>query len=56
MTLAEKAQMLEHLKREISQHKSRLMDIERKVREIAPMKADQLGRVIGKLEHWQNTK
>lgn len=56
MTASKKAERLEHLKNEINQHKSRLMDIERQVRELSVKKADQLVRVICKLEHWQNSK
>jgi len=56
MIAKEKAERLEHLKSEVNQHKSRLIDIERKVRELSAKKAESLGRIIGKLENWQNTK
>lgn len=47
---------IEHLKREVSQHKHMLMDIERKMRELSQKKASSLGSIIGRLEQWQITK
>lgn len=50
----QKADKIQFLKRECSQQKSRLMDIERKLRELDLKEADKLGRIIGRLEDWQN--
>ncbi len=55
-TTTEAAAQIEHLKREASQHKHMLMDIERKMRELSPKKASSLGSIIGRLEQWQITK
>lgn len=50
----QQADELKHLKNEINQHKSRLMEIERKVSSISPKQGSQLGSIIGRLEAWQN--
>lgn len=51
---ATKAAALLHLKKECSQPKTRLLDILRMLRSIDPAQADKLGRIIGRLEDWQN--
>lgn len=44
-----------HLKREASSAKTRLFDIEKRLRSIgANREAESLSRVIGRLEGWQN--
>ena len=50
----QQAEELKALKKEISQHKSRLLEIARKVSSISPRQGDQLGSIIGRLESWQN--
>lgn len=45
---------LKRLKSEISQPKSRLLDLLRRVEQISPSQGDQLARIIGRLEDWQN--
>jgi hypothetical protein len=45
---------LKSLKSEINQQKSRLLEIARKVSSISPRQGDQLGVIIGSLEHWQH--
>jgi tetrahydromethanopterin S-methyltransferase subunit G len=49
------ASELQHLKHEINQAKSRLIDIVRKMESIKPSEAAKLGKIIGRLEHFQNT-
>lgn len=48
------AEELKRLKGEINQHKSRLLEIARKVSAISPRQGEQLGSILGRLEDWQN--
>jgi hypothetical protein len=45
---------LKHLKSEVSQAKHRLLEILRRVESISPAQGNQLSRIIGRLEDWQN--
>jgi hypothetical protein len=45
---------LAHLKREISQPKHQILDILRRVESISPSQGEQLGRILARLEDWQN--
>lgn len=55
MTRTEKATKVEGLKREANTPKSDLMRLEQLLLNIGATKeAEQLGRIIGRLEDWQN--
>ena len=45
---------IRELKKEASSIKSRLIDLQRKLEEESAREAESLGRVIGRLEAWQN--
>lgn len=45
---------LAYLKREISNAKSELIRIERRIAQISPRQAEKLGSIIGRLEDFQN--
>ena len=50
-----KTETTRRLKSEVSQHKSRLLDILRRMeRDGLRRDADQLSSIIGRLEDWQN--
>lgn len=50
----QQAEELKHLKREISQPKTRLIAIQRRIEELSPRQGAQLGTIVGRLEYWQN--
>jgi len=45
---------LKHLKSEINQQKSHLLQIASRISDISPKQGDQLYNIIAKLESWQN--
>lgn len=49
-------QQIWNLKREVNSPKSRLIDIMRDLRELAPRKARSLENIIARLEEWQNSR
>lgn len=50
----QQAEALKHLKNEINSPKHKLIDYMRQIEEISPSQAAALGKIIGKLETWQN--
>jgi hypothetical protein len=44
---------LQHLKREANSPKSDLIDLIRKIEEISPKEAENLTKIVAKLESWQ---
>lgn len=44
---------LRHLISEVNDPKSRIMELMDRIEAISPARARKLGRIIGKLEHWQ---
>ena len=50
----EQREELKHLKSEVSSPKHKLIDILSSVESISPKQADQLARIIARLEDWQN--
>ncbi|MES2688080.1 MAG: hypothetical protein V4706_14755 [Pseudomonadota bacterium] len=55
MTAADRKKLAD-LKREINQHKSRLLDIARRVEGVSPRQGEQLLRILARLEDWQNRR
>ena len=55
MKRTEKAAEILRLKKECNSAKDALIYIERRIRELSNSEADKLGKIIGRLEHWQNT-
>jgi hypothetical protein len=47
-------EMIKQLKAEINSPKHRLLEILRRIEEISPSESDKMGRIIWKLEVWQN--
>jgi hypothetical protein len=47
-------EMIKQLKAEINSPKHRLLEIMRRIEEINPSESDKMGRIIWKLEVWQN--
>lgn len=45
---------LKHLKSELSQPKSRLIDIARHIEQISPRQGEMIGKIIARLEDFQN--
>ena len=50
----QQSEELKHLKTEINTHKSRLLEIARRVSSVNAKQGDQLFGIIGRLEGWQN--
>lgn len=50
----QQAEELKHLKHELSQPKSRLIDIARRIEAISPRQGEMLGKIIARLEDFQN--
>ena len=47
---------LKHLKSEVNSPKHDLMRIMRRIDEISPRQGDEMGKIIGRLEWWQNKR
>jgi hypothetical protein len=46
---------LRHLINEVNSPKSRIMELMDRIEAISPSRARELGRIIGRLEHWQRS-
>lgn len=53
-TTATKAERVREIKRECNHAKTGLIDAYRKLSEVSTRQAEQLGRIIARLEAWQN--
>lgn len=54
LTKLERHTAIRALKRDANEGKNALMRLERRLREFSAREADSLGRIIGRLEAWQN--
>ena len=53
MTKQQREELI-HLRREASQAKSRLIALASRIDAISPRQGEQLGKIIARLEDWQN--